>query len=965
MSENLRENTHISGSNAIYIAEVYEKYLQDPSSVDVSWREYFDNIGDNAANLNGDFGGASWGRNKTQIVGYREPISERRGSKGKGRRAADGDIVNQASSDSIHAHMLIRAYRVRGHLAATLDPLGIKGNFSHPELDPARYGFGENDYDREIYLDGWLGKDKATLREILAILKETYSSNLAIEFIHIQSLEKKEWLENKLESTRSKPSYSSEQKKKILQKLVEAVGFEEFLHKKYPGVKRFSGEGGDALLTAMEASVEAAANLGVGEVVLGMPHRGRLNVLTAFMGKPYVAMLSEFQGNQATPDWINSSGDVKYHLGISTDKKFGENQVHLSLTANPSHLEAVNPVVCGKVRAKQDQLDDTNRDKVMGLLLHGDASFCGQGIVAETLALSDLEGYKTGGTVHIVVNNQVGFTTNPEQGHLSPYPTDVAMTIQAPIFHVNGDDPEAVAHAAEIAAQYRQKFKKDVVIDIWCYRKHGHNEGDEPRWTQPLMYKRVDQKETPRDIYAKKLIAEGTLSADEFEKMQKDFYDILEDAYTKCNDYKPEKADMLEGKWEGIRQVKRGEKKKLGTGVDVKKLKEIGRKLSTKPAGAKLHRGVEKVLENRSKMIDSGEGLDWATAEALAFGSLLEEGTPIRISGQDVKRGTFSHRHSVMWDQETEKEYCNLNNISKKQAKYEAINSNLSEFAVLGYEYGYSSAEPKALTLWEGQFGDFVNGAQTIIDQFISSAEVKWLRMSGLVMLLPHGYEGQGPEHSSARVERFLQQSAEDNWIVANCTTPANYFHILRRQIKRDFRKPLILMSPKSLLRHKRAQSDLKDLGKDTSFHRVISETEKLVASDKVKRVIFCTGKVYYDLLEAREEKKIKDIALVRVEQIYPFPYSVVEAEIKKYGKAEIVWVQEEPQNMGCWNFVDRRLEQAAKNVKAKDPRPKYVGRPEAAATACGYMKIHTKEQQTLIDEALGKTKIKEIILDK
>lgn len=949
MSEALRNTTYAYGANAAYIAEIYEQYLNDPTSVDESWRKYFDTIGDTEEGLKKDFGGAPWTKNKTRIVGYVEPVTDRR--RGKGRRSAD---KSQSSDDSIRAHMLIRAYRVRGHLIANLDPLGLEVRQSHPELDPTRYGFDESAYDREIFLGGWLGKEKAPLQEIISILKKTYSSNLAIEFIHIQSLDKKEWLEKKLESTLSKPALSVDDKKNILNQLVEVVGFQEFLQIKFPGAKRFSAEGGDNLMAAMEAVVATAARLGVKEVVLGMPHRGRLSVLTTFMGKPYAAMLSEFQGNLATPDYINSSGDVKYHLGISTDKEFEGNKVHLSLTANPSHLEAVNPVVVGKVRAKQDQYADEKREKVMGLLLHGDAAFCGQGVVAETLALSDLDGYKTGGTVHIVVNNQIGFTTDPKDAHKSPYPTDVAMMIQAPIFHVNGDDPEAVIHAARIAAEYRQEFKKDVVIDIWCYRRFGHNEGDEPMFTQPLMYKKISAMPTARDIYAKKLIAENTISENEFENMKKEFRSFIEKEYELSNNYKPNKADMLEGKWEGIEKAEDvSSRPKSETGVNLKTLKKIGKKLSEKPEGFNLNKKVERMLDAKSEMINSGEGIDWATAEALALGSLLVEGHPIRLSGQDVERGTFSHRHSAFNDQETEEKYYPLNNLADNQQKYEVINSNLSEFAVLGYEYGYSSAEPKALTLWEAQFGDFCNGAQIIIDQFIASGEVKWLRMSGLVMLLPHGYEGQGPEHSSARLERFLQLSAEDNWQVANCTTPANYFHILRRQLKRNFRKPLIMMTPKSLLRHKLAVSKLSDMKEGTTFHRVLGETEKLVASDKVKKLVLCSGKLYYDLFAARAEKKIKNIAIIRLEQLYPFPESSLLPELKKYKNAEVIWCQEEPENTGGWNYVDRRIEASLAKAKVKSRRPVYVGRKSAAATAAGYMKIHEKEQRALIDEAL------------
>jgi 2-oxoglutarate dehydrogenase E1 component len=957
VEKNLKENTFEYGANAVYIAEVYEKYLNDPANVSEEWREYFEGLGDNLEDVKGDFKGGKWGKEKSQVVGYfpKPFVMDRRRNRGKGRRKEDSiGGASQEVLDSIHAHMLIRAYRVRGHLIAKLDPLGLEGRASHPELDPSRYGFSEEDYDRPIQLDGWLGHDKLTLRQILDILYESYCNKFAVEYSHIQSLEKKEWLENKIESNLGKPVLTKEQKKHILSLLVETVGFEEFLHKKFPGVKRFSAEGGEGLMPACHYVVEKAAELGLKEVVVGMPHRGRLNVLTCFMGKPYVAMLSEFQGNLATPDDINSSGDVKYHLGFSSDKKFGGNEVHMSLTSNPSHLEAVNPVVMGKVRAKQDQLGDKDRSQAMGLLLHGDAAFCGQGVVMESLAMSDLDGYTTGGTIHIVVNNQIGFTTNPESGHKSPYPTDIAHMIQSPIFHVNGDDPEAIVNAAILAAEYRATFKQDVVIDIWCYRKHGHNEGDEPRWTQPKMYAVIDSKETPREIYAEQLIREGVLNESEFNSMKDAFYERLDKAFSKANDYKPEKADTLEGKWTGITRPEDEYKPKIETGVDKKILKKIGEEISKIPEGMKLHKGIERVQKLRAKMFESEENFDWATAEALAFGSLLIDGNPVRLSGQDCIRGTFSHRHSGLWDQESESIYFPLNNVKERKADLEVLNSPLSEYGVLGFEYGYSSAEPNSLVVWEAQFGDFVNGAQIIIDQFISSAEIKWLRMSGLVMLLPHGYEGQGPEHSSSRIERFLQQCAEDNMIVANCTTPANYFHILRRQICRDFRKPLIMATPKSLLRHKLAVSKLEDMSEGSTFHRVLPEVDKLVDNKKVKKLVLCTGKVYYDLLEARRENEVDDVALVRVEQLYPFPETSLTPEIKKYSNAEVVWVQEEPENMGAWTYMDRRIEKVLLDCKVKSKRPQVISRDSAAATACGYMKVHKYQQEKLINEALG-----------
>lgn len=959
--QNLKENTFEYGANAVYIAEMYEKYLSDANSVDESWQQYFKNFADSKEQVNIDFGYTpSTGKPRSKVVGYAPKpftVDRRRNRKG-GRRASDAVGANagisQEATDSIHAQMLIRAYRSRGHLIANLDPLGLAQRKHHPELDISRYGFSEDDMEKQIAVGGWLGNEKLKLKEILDILKRTYCSKCTVETAHIQNTDKKEWLEQRLESSLGRPKLSREQKKEILQALIETVGFEEFLHKKFPGTKRFSAEGGEGLMPALEFAVARAAEQGVHEVVIGMPHRGRLNVLTRFMGKPYVAMLNEFQGGMAMPENINSSGDVKYHLGFSSDKEFGGNKVHLSLTSNPSHLEAVNPVVNGRVRAKQDQFNDTNREQVMGILLHGDAAFCGQGVVMETLAMSELESYTTGGTLHVVVNNQVGFTTAPKYGHKSPYPTDVAMMVQSPIFHVNGDDPEAVVHAAQVAAEYRAKFKQDVILDIWCYRKHGHNEGDEPRWTQPKMYQVIDKKETPREIYGKTLINEGVISDDEFEGLKDAFYNRLDKALTASKEYRPEKADMLEGKWKGITQ-NFGDDSKIETGVKLETLKEIGMKLSEKPDIA-IHKGVAKVMDNRRKMIESGEGLDWAMGELLAFGSLLLEGHPVRFTGQDVIRGTFSHRHSGIWNQEKGEEiYYPLNNLSEDQpAKYEVYNSNLSEYAVLGYEYGYSLTEPKALTLWEAQFGDFVNGAQIMIDQFIVSAEIKWLRMSGLVMLLPHGYEGQGPEHSSARLERFLQLCAEDNIVVANCTTPANYFHILRRQLKREYRKPLIMMSPKSLLRHKLATSSLEEMKLGSSFKRVLPEIDKLKADKSIRKVLICSGKVFYDLLEERRNQKIDDVAIIRLEQFYPFPATSLGEELKKYPNAEVCWVQEEPENAGGWQFVDRRIEAVLGKVKTKSTRPQYIGRPAAAATACGYMKQHKLQQDKLVNEALG-----------
>jgi len=741
--------------------------------------------------------------------------------------------------------------------------------------------------------------------------------------------------------------------------MVEAEGFEKFLHVKYMGTKRFGLDGGEALIPAMEQIIKRGGALGVKEIVIGMPHRGRLNILANVMGKPYRAIFNEFQGGSFKPEDVDGSGDVKYHLGASSDRSFDGNSVHLSLTANPSHLEAVNPVVLGKVRAKQDQLGDSARKQVMGILLHGDAAFAGQGVVAEGFGLSGLKGHRTGGTMHIVVNNQIGFTTAPHFSRSSPYPTDIALMVEAPIFHVNGDDPEAVVHAARVATEFRQKFGKDVVLDIFCYRRFGHNEGDEPMFTNPLMYKKIKKQKTTLSLYTSELVKDGLIPEGEIEDMKAAFQAHLGEEFEAGKDYKPNKADWLDGKWAHLNRDKedyqRGE-----TAIAPETFAEIGRGLSTAPDGMPIHKTVSRLLESKAQMFETGEGIDWATGEALAFGSLLTEGYPVRLSGQDATRGTFSQRHSGIINQDTEERYYPLNNIRAGQSQYEVIDSMLSEYAVLGFEYGYSLAEPNALTLWEAQFGDFANGAQIMFDQFISSGESKWLRMSGLVCLLPHGYEGQGPEHSSARLERFLQQCGQDNWIVANCTTPANYFHILRRQLHRTFRKPLILMTPKSLLRHKLAVSKTEEFTTGSSFHRILWDDAQygnsdttLVADDKIKRVVMCSGKVYYDLLEERDARGIEDVYLMRVEQFYPFPAQSVVKEMSRFPNAEVVWCQEEPKNQGAWSFIEPNIEWVLGRIKAKHQRPVYAGRAASASPATGLASAHKAQQAALIDEAL------------
>lgn len=948
MKTDFYQTTPIFGTNSTYLEELYELYLQNPASVDESWKAFFKDMGDSLSAVLKEQQGASWAPRKSSVVGAK-PIEAQTAPK-----PATGEASEQACRDSIGALMLIRAFKVRGNLLADLDPLGLEGHKMHPDLDPTTYGFTDADYDRQIYLAGEFGFERATLRELLSELKQTYASKIGVEFMHLPELERRNWIADRMEKAHGLPELSAEEKITILEDITKVERFEQFLHVKYPGAKRFSVEGGEAVIAAMEKIIEHAANLGVAEVVIGMPHRGRLNVLTKVMGRRYASMISEFQGKQSHfSEELDASGDVKYHQGASSDRDFNGHKIHLSLSANPSHLEAVNPVVVGRVRAKQDIFNDTERTKAMGILLHGDAAFCGQGVVTETMALSDLDGYTTGGTIHIVVNNQIGFTTNPNNQRKSPYPTDVAKGAHAPIFHVNGDDPEAVVFVSRLAVEYRQKFKTDVVVDVFCYRRYGHNEGDEPFFTQPIMYSKIKDHPTPMNVYAQKLISEGVISESDFSKMKDDFQQFMEKEYEEAQSYQADEADWLKGSWEGFENPEKGLKKNVDTGVDVKKLKDIGYKLASYPDDFNINKKLSRQMDTKIDMMKSGKNLDWAMGEALAFGTLLEEGHPIRITGQDSVRGTFSHRHAALTDQNSENKYFPLNNMFEKQAGFEVIDSNLSEYAVLGFEYGYSLARPQALVLWEAQFGDFANGAQIMVDQFISSGESKWLRFSGLVMLLPHGYEGQGPEHSSARLERFLQLCAEDNMQVVNCTTPANFFHVLRRQIHRKFRKPLVVMSPKSLLRHKLCVSDLKDFDKGTHFKRVIGESEKLAANDKIRKVIICSGKVYYDLLEARQERKINDIAIIRLEQYYPFPDTDLVEELNKYTNAEVIWCQEEHQNMGAWHFVDRRIEAVLEKAECKSKRPEYVGRKEAASPAAGYYRIHNKQLQDLLNEAL------------
>jgi 2-oxoglutarate dehydrogenase E1 component len=973
----------LQGANAAYIEEMQAQYERNPGSVSDEWRHFFASLQEEQSGRNGNYGhnGPSWAKPLEQIeqVGDRELLGALTGDYGEAEQHIRGKLQARASmagvdmgpmasvratQDSIRALMLIRAYRAMGHLAADLDPLGLAERKVHKELKPETYGFTDADLDRPIFIDKVLGLEIATIREIVKILRRTYCWHIGVEFMHITSPAQKSWLQQRIEGKDKDIVFTNEGKKAILNKLIEAEYFEKFADVKYTGTKRFGLDGAEAMVPALEQIIKRGGQLGIREIVIGMAHRGRLNVLANVMGKPHRAIFNEFRGGSFKPDDVEGSGDVKYHLGASSDRSFDGNNVHLSLTANPSHLEIVDPVVLGKVRAKQDQhgCKPGERSIVLPLLIHGDAAFAGQGVVAESFGLSGLKGHRTGGSIHFIINNQIGFTTNPRFSRSSPYCSDVAKMVEAPIFHVNGDNPEAVVHVAKIATEFRQKFQKPVVVDMFCYRKHGHNESDEPAFTQPLMYRAIRSHASAVEIYSKRLIKEGVVTADDVDAMQANFRSHLDTELAAADSYRPNKADWLDGRWSDIGFAD-DEARRGNTGVAMETLKEVGRRITSIPQDFNAHKTIQRLLQRRREMVETGTGIDWAMGEHLAFATLLNEGFPVRLSGQDSERGTFSQRHSVLTDQETERHYTPLKYVSPSQGRFEVINSMLSEEAVLAFEYGYTLSEPNALVMWEAQFGDFANGAQVVFDQFISSGERKWLRMSGLVCLLPHGYEGQGPEHSSARLERYLQLCAEDNWQVANCTTPANYFHILRRQLHRKFRKPLILMTPKSLLRHKRVTSDLIEMGPGTTFHRLLwddaqsrpGEKVQLKSDRQLRRVVLCTGKVYYDLYEAREAAGINDVYLLRMEQLYPFPARALITELSRFPQAEIVWAQEEPKNMGAWSFVEPNIEWVLQHLESpRSARPRYVGRPATAATATGLASKHNQEQKALVAQALS-----------
>ena len=976
LNQVLSETSFLYGGNAAFVEDLYAKWAGDPNAVEPSWRAFFTSLHEQTDAVRRSAEKPAWTSAQSApartdwlsaLDGMWPSVEAKLGAKIVEREpAASPMAVRAATLDSLRAIMMIRAYRMRGHLAANLDPLGISEKQDASELDPASYGFADSDFDRPIFLDFVLGLETSTIREILGILRRTYCGDVGVQYMHITNPDEKAWLQQRIEGRDKEIVFTPEGKIAILKKLIETETFERFLNKRFPGTKRFGLDGGESMVPALEQIIKRGGALGVEDIVLGMPHRGRLNVLAAVMGKPYHVIFHEFQGGSSLPNDIEGSGDVKYHLGASSDRSFDGNSVHLSLTANPSHLEIVNPVVIGKARAKQAFLlreDPTaGRSHVLPLLMHGDAAFAGQGVVAECFALMGLKGYRTGGTIHFIVNNQIGFTTNPRYSRSSPYPSDVALMVEAPIFHANGDSPEAVVYAAKVATEYRQKFGKDAVIDMFCYRRFGHNEGDDPTMTQPLMYAIIKAHPSTRELYGRRLVEEGVITQADLDGWISEFEAFLDTEFEDGKSYQADKADWLDGKWSHM-ALAEGEERRGQTAVPAQKLRDIGLKLTAIPDRLDAHKTVRRVIENRREAIAKGEGIDWGTAEHLAFGSLLDEGTPVRLSGQDSVRGTFVQRHADLIDQTTEEHYTPLNNIRPGQAWFEGIDSALSEEAVLGFEYGFSLADPNTLTMWEAQFGDFANGAQVVVDQFISSGERKWLRMSGLVMLLPHGYEGQGPEHSSARLERYLQLCAEDNLQVANCSTPANYFHILRRQVHRPFRKPLILMTPKSLLRHKKAVSRITDMAEGSSFHRVLWDDGELDTGltkitlkpeEKIRRVILCSGKVYYDLLDAREQKGVDDVYILRLEQFYPWPMKSLSIEISRFKTAEFVWCQEEPKNMGGWTFVDPWLELTLARLPVDAKRARYVGRPASASTAAGLMSRHTKELNAFLTEAFA-----------
>ena len=948
-SKNLefKQQSFLNKSNSQFIEEMYVRFIENDPELPDSWKKYFSDLNEDLNSVTKEITGPTWGPKKISIDPKRNKKLEENLSGSEKEKV-----------DSIKAIALIRAYRIRGHLIANLDPLGLMKRDYLYELHPNDHGFKSEDFNRKIYLNSYMDVGYASVNEIIAKLRKVYCSSIGAEYMHITNPTEKVWFRERMEKDENQINFTEKGKDAILNKIIQAEGFEKFLAKKYVGTKRFGLDGAESLIPALEQIIKRGGQLGVKEIKIGMSHRGRLNVLANVLQKSYKRIFNEFAGEFASSS-EDSTGDVKYHLGASSDRTFDGNSVHVSLTDNPSHLEAVNPVVLGQTRAKQYFHNDKERKKVIPLLIHGDAAFAGQGVVAECFAMSGLKGHNTGGTIHIIVNNQIGFTTSPRFARSSPYPSDLGKIVEAPILHCNGDDPEAVVHCAKIAIEFRQKFNKDVVIDMICYRRFGHNEGDEPSFTQPLMYKKIRSHPSTLNIYGKKLIEENSLSEEKFKNKINDFKNLLDDQFKNANDYKP-KLNWFEGTWSRY-QPKKGKDKRGQTGVDIPKLKKLSEKINFLGPELNIHKTIQKIFINRNKSVQEEKNIDWANAETLAFATLLQEGYPVRLVGQDSGRGTFSQRHSVLRNQEDNSRYVPLDHVSSKQKKFEVVDSFLSELAVLGFEYGYSLVEPETLTVWEAQFGDFANGAQVVIDQFIASGERKWFRASGLVLLLPHGYEGQGPEHSSARLERFLQLCAQENLQVLNCTTPANYFHALRRQIHREFRKPLVIMTPKSLLRNKYCVSNIEDFGKNNSFHRVLEDhalnkKNKLIElkkPKKIRKVVICSGKIYFDLLDAREKAKVDDVVLIRIEQLYPFPVRSLANNIKPYVEnAKFIWCQEEPKNMGAWFSVRDYIQWTLDNLEVKK-KIEFIGRNPSASPATGYAKRHAKQQKEIIDKIL------------
>jgi len=902
-------------ANADYIDQLYQQYLKDPSSLEEVWQAYF-----------------------------------------AGFDAAGGKGIHEGAPLTMGVHNLVHTYRDLGHFVANLDPLG-RPRASQPLLDLSQFNMDEKDLDRQVGRADFQGQTDGTLRDLVQKLRETYCRTIGVEYVNISDKQQRQWLAERMEPTLNRPALTPDESRAILFQLVAAEEFEQWLHRKY-NTKRFSLEGAEALIPLLNVIVDEGARIGVQEICMGMPHRGRLNVLAHVLNKPYEVLISEFAGT-IVPQDTQGDGDVKYHLGYANDRPTAQKRsIHIGLSPNPSHLELIDPVVEGIVRSKQEYRDDEERTKIIPVLMHGDAAFTGQGIVLETLGLSELKGWRTGGTIHVIVNNQIGFTTTPEEGRFTAYPTDVAKAIQAPIFHVNGDDPEAVAHVAKLAIEFREQFKCDVMIDLWCYRRHGHNEVDEPSFTQPLMYQQIAAHKSVRELYSEQLLRDGKVTQEQLDAMRKVSRERLDKAGENAKEFRPRaRTATMNNLWKGM--TPRPADWTAKTTVPRETLLAIAQATAKMPEGFTPHPKLARLMAQRLESVRAGEGIDWGCGEMLGMGSLLLEGTPIRFTGQDSQRGTFSHRHAVLNDYQTGKKHVPLNHLAEKQAKLTIMNTMLSELAVLGFEYGFSSADPRNLVVWEAQFGDFVNGAQPIIDQFIAAAESKWRLMNGLVMMLPHGFEGQGPEHSNGYLDRFLSLCAEDNMQVVVPTRPAQIFHVLRRQIRRPFRKPLVLMMPKSLLRYGPSCSKLSEFT-DGNLQLVLDDPSK-IERDEVHRILFCSGKIFYSLATARDKAALKNVAIVRIEQLYPFPKKEIQATLAKYRQArEICWVQEEPRNRGGWRFMEDRLRDMLPDPAVLT----YFGRGESASPATGSYKAHEQEEQEIVSHALDLPATKAVVAE-